>query len=86
MVGSGFTKPSRTRSRSGRQVPSPEPEGRGSARSRNGKDSWLWRCNGTASKQFDLKPTGHNNSDQPNQAQFDKVKSLLTGTQAKAKQ
>ncbi|MEU3505476.1 ricin-type beta-trefoil lectin domain protein, partial [Streptomyces hundungensis] len=52
----------------------------------NGKDSWLWRCNGTASQQFDVKPTGHNNSDQPNQAQFDKAKGLLTGAQATAKQ
>ncbi|MFK0180199.1 ricin-type beta-trefoil lectin domain protein [Streptomyces xanthochromogenes] len=52
----------------------------------NGKDSWLWRCNGTASQQFDVKPTGHNNSDQPKQAEFDKAKGLLAGAQATAKQ
>ncbi|MFJ2400356.1 ricin-type beta-trefoil lectin domain protein [Streptomyces xanthochromogenes] len=52
----------------------------------NGKDSWLWRCNGTASQQFDVKSTGHHNDSQPKQAEFDKAKSLLTGAQATAKQ
>ncbi|MEV5950625.1 ricin-type beta-trefoil lectin domain protein [Streptomyces sp. NPDC051993] len=52
----------------------------------NGKDSWLWRCNGTASQQFDVKPTGHHNDSQPKQAEFDKAKNLLTGAQATAKQ
>ncbi|WP_406505364.1 ricin-type beta-trefoil lectin domain protein [Streptomyces sp. NBC_00212] len=51
-----------------------------------GRDTWLWPCTGTAGQQFDVKPTGHRNSDQPNQAQFDKAKSILTGAQSAAKQ
>ncbi|AYG78258.1 Glucan endo-1,3-beta-glucosidase [Streptomyces hundungensis] len=52
----------------------------------NGKDAWLWTCNGTVAQQFDVKPLGHHNDDQPGQADFDKAKSLTAGAQAGAKQ
>ncbi|MFI6474843.1 ricin-type beta-trefoil lectin domain protein [Streptomyces sp. NPDC050516] len=52
----------------------------------NGKDTWLWPCTGTAGQQFDVKPTGHRNSNQPDQAQFDKAKAALAGAQTAAKQ
>ncbi|WP_435866949.1 ricin-type beta-trefoil lectin domain protein [Streptomyces xanthochromogenes] len=52
----------------------------------NGKDTWLWPCNGTPAQQFDVKPTGHHATDQPVQADFDKAKTLTTGAQTGAKQ
>ncbi|MFE3685355.1 RICIN domain-containing protein [Streptomyces sp. NPDC059095] len=52
----------------------------------NGKDTWLWPCNGTPAQQFDVKPTGHHATDQPIQADFDKAKLLTAGAQTGAKQ
>ncbi|MFE9404795.1 ricin-type beta-trefoil lectin domain protein [Streptomyces sp. NPDC006530] len=52
----------------------------------NGKDTWLWPCNGTPAQQFDIKPTGHHATDQPLQADFDKAKALTASAQAGAKQ
>lgn len=52
----------------------------------NGKDTWLWPCNGTPAQQFDIKPTSHHATDQPVQADFDKAKAFTAGAQTGAKQ
>ncbi len=52
----------------------------------NGKDSWLWRCNGTASQQFDVKATQLDFRDQPVKADFDTAKKLTATAQTGAKQ
>lgn len=54
----------------------------------NGRDSWLWSCNGSDAQKFRLVPKGHNGTeklDYPDKAQFDKAKAGLTGAQAGAK-
>ncbi|MDW4909623.1 RICIN domain-containing protein [Streptomyces sp. ADMS] len=54
----------------------------------NGRDAWMWDCNGTDPQKFDITPSGHNGTDDldyPTSAQFTKAKAGIAAAQAEAK-
>ncbi|MFC9280570.1 RICIN domain-containing protein [Streptomyces collinus] len=54
----------------------------------NGNDAQLYTCNNSAAQQFDIKPTGHDGTDDldyPDKAQVDKAKAGVAAAQAGAK-